>query len=166
MNNLILNGVTISLQNFGTRILVWLEGKQEDIELRHNAFFNHGVTNCELEWTGDTCAGFWLWDNKQKTAMEQFQHAMTQSALFELLQAGGTKGTNPMPQAREIAAARIAEAQWVTWYKCTARLDLHSLGSGPKAERETGDMSDVYESVLQRPGATGSIEQIEEEESA
>ncbi len=160
---LILDNVTISLQNFTTRFLIFLQGAPNDIEMRHNSFYNHGTTDCSLEYMSDRCAFFWLWDNDLMTCSQQFQKAMEKAALFEILSKGGTKGTNPMNAARQMAALRIGLIEWVHWYKSEAHLNLYDLGTSVKAEKGGDEWNDFLGGKLERPGAANTKEELEEE---
>ncbi len=164
---LILNGVTISAQNLGSRIGVFLTGHKQDIEWRFFAFWNYGATCGELEWWSETCALFWLWDDKNKTASEKIIHIFTQCALSEILSRENTKGTNPMERAEAIAIVQFETMHWVNWYKQPGVFGLgnaFSLGSSIKAERDTGNFNDdVVGKTLERHNSMVTAPQEETE---
>jgi hypothetical protein len=137
-----LNGVTISLQNFGTRLAVFLQGEKRAIEQRYFALWNHGATNGELEWWCDNCAFIWIFEDIHDTAEDKLWRAMVWSAWNEIQNREETKGRNPMPEAIEIADKRISEMQWVNWYQQSAVWDMYDLGTSVKAEKETGNFND------------------------
>jgi hypothetical protein len=160
-NGLILNDVTISIQNFGTRLAVFLQGEREAVEQRYFSLWNHQATGGELEWWSDNCAFIWIWDSpatKKKpaiTAYEKLGEAMSRGALAELLNHSNKKlkGQNGMEMAREITFQRLEQIAWVHWIKQEAWLDLHDFGTSVSAEKGTGNFDDdVVGKGLERTG--------------
>lgn len=166
---LVLNNVTISVQNFGSRLAIFLQGEKEAIEQRYYAFWNYGGTSGELEWWSDVCAIIWLWDDEplivpertspkwtpqlvqdinrknrqRRTSMQKLLHVMTESALAEILNAdGAAKGSNPIHLARDIAQLRVNEMEWVNWYQPKVSIDLYGMGTSVRAEKDTGNFDD------------------------
>jgi hypothetical protein len=99
-----LYNVTIEIQSFSSIWAVFLVGPKEDIEQRFWSFWNwKGISgnSCEPDWWSDNCIVFWTYPTN-------FRNAMEQMALQEILNSNRvTKGSNPMPEARQIASQRI-----------------------------------------------------------
>tara|TARA_B110001454_G_C12706624_1_gene428874 strand:+ start:572 stop:1078 length:507 start_codon:yes stop_codon:yes gene_type:complete len=74
-----INNVDIEYQDCGTSLCVVLVGKDNDIELAFNSFWNHGATKGELKWTTAFRAYFW-------TTEERLKKALVNGALFYILQ--------------------------------------------------------------------------------
>jgi hypothetical protein len=53
--------VKVSYQNNGSNWLIILNGKEEDIALAFNSFWNLRATSGELEWNGPCSAHFWTY---------------------------------------------------------------------------------------------------------
>lgn len=136
--------VTINLQNFGTIIGVFLTSENiPAIDQRYWSFFNHGATRGELEWWSEKTALFWVNSSKQATAEQKFKKALTNAALFEILNTQQTKGNNPWPIACRVAEERYAAIDWVTWFVAGAQnLDIYSLAETLGAESGTGNFDD------------------------
>ena len=143
-----LHGVKLRVQNLGTILGIFLQGKPENVTAMYNSFYNHGATSGEPEAWSDSCLLFWIHSAGRKTAEEKLLHSMTQAALFETLNHGAPKGSNPWNQCREIAQNRIAQMQNVTWWKAIKTQDQWDMGNSVKAEKATGDISDVFEQSL------------------
>ena len=151
---LTLNGVAIYLQNFGTVTAVFLTASdKEAIEQRFNSFWNHQATGGEYEWWSDTTLLFWVWGNERRTADAKMLKAMEHGALAEILNKSGssTKGSNPMINARQIAKERFKLIGWVNWLQVNParELNIYDMGDSVKAEKETGDFSDVLGSIVE-----------------
>jgi len=162
---LVLNGVTINAQDFGTSILIYLTGEKEAIEHRYYAFYNHGGTNSkELEWNSDTNAQFYLVNGFGKTALEKLQHVLIHCALAQILNTRHTKGQNPMIEAAAIGLQNLNRIQWVTWYRATRHLNIHDFGDSVSAERGTGNFDDdVIAKGLERTGANLDARKLQKE---
>lgn len=139
MNSLSLHGVTISAQNFGTRILVFLQGPKEAIEQRYYSFWNYGATGGELEWWCDNCAAFWVVGDEVTPPERRFEGAMAAAAQAELANKGQEIG---LGKALSIARARLSEMQWVDWHKATDVWDAYTMGTSVTAEKGTGNFDD------------------------
>lgn len=139
-----LGNVTINCQNFGTIIGVFLLGEKEiDIERRYLSFLHWKATGGDLEWWTNQCALFWVYSTVQDTAENKILKALTNAALFEIINAQKTKGTNPWPAACALAAERYSQIEWVNWLTLGVRnLDIHGLGHTVHAEKDTGNFDD------------------------
>ena len=54
-----IKNVKTTIQNNGSRWLIIMQGKAEDIESQFLSFWNLRMTSGELEWNTSTCAQFW-----------------------------------------------------------------------------------------------------------
>lgn len=167
----VLNGVTISLQNFGTRLAIFLQGEKEAIEQRYYSFWNHATATGELEWWSDNCAFLWIWDRRGETCMEQLERGLTFAVNAELQNEGRHPKQDSLGYALKIARQRIASMEWVNWIQWTAYLNLHGFADSVGAEKGTGNFDDdVIAPSLERTGSNLDVrklnKQLDEEETA
>jgi hypothetical protein len=157
---LVLNNVTVNLQNFGTILGIFLVGKsKESIEERYFSFWNHGATGGDLEWWCDTCALFWIYTSKNQTAEDKLLTALANGALAELINKG-SKGHDPWPEACEIAMDRYEQMDHVTWFKTEKVWEMYDVGDSVTAEKGTGNFDDdVLGKAVTRTG-TASLDMI------
>lgn len=146
--------VTINVQNFGTILGVFLSGDDVvNVQRRYYSFYNHGATRGELEWWSPLTALFWVNSSKRRSAEYKFRNALTNAALFEILNQRDTEESkpvvsrpikyNPWPEACRIATERYDAIEWVTWFVTGAQnLDIYSVGETVSAERGTGNFND------------------------
>jgi len=160
---LVLYGVRISLQNFGTRLLLFMQGKKEDIEQRYYSFYNHEATSGELEWWSDNCAFIWLWDTATETATQKLEKAMAFAAHFELQRTHDPK-RDSLGRALKIARERIARIEWVTWMEWTSFLNIYDFADSIGAEKGTGNFDDdVVAKGLERTGVNLDARKLQKE---
>jgi hypothetical protein len=148
----VLNGVSISLQNFGTRIAIFLQGKKEDIESRYYSLWNHECITGELVWWSDNCAFTWIYDygiGCRETCMQKLEKAMAFAVHAELQNSNRHPKRDSLGYALKIARQRISTMPWVNWIKWEANLNLHGFGDSVSAEKPTGDFSDVLTTTIE-----------------
>jgi len=164
---LVLNDITINLQNFGTILGIFLVGKsKEGIEQRYFSFWNHEATGGELEWWSETCALFWVYTSKDRTAEDKLLFALAKAAMAELINKGDTKGRDPWPEACDLAIDRFERIDHVTWFKTEKVWDMFDMGDSVAAEKGTGNFDDdVLGRVVTRTG-TASLDMIKATELA
>ena len=157
--SLILNNVTISLQDLSTVLAVFLQGRKEDVERRYYSFWNYSSTGGEMEvWDEEPfCALFWIHGNGDpEVAHAKLNRALVFGALAEILNSEQTKGSNPFDRAVKIAEQRLAAMDRVRWYIPVPELhDFYSMGDSVKAEKSTGNWDqDELVNVLGRNSET------------
>lgn len=167
----VLDNVTISLQDLGSVIAVFLQGSKEDIEARYNSLWNHQATGGELESWTENFGYILIWGNAKQTALEKLAQALTFAELSRMLNEGGTKGSNPIDKAYETALAQIDKMEWVRWIYTSARdVEIYGFGDSVAAEKGTGNFDDdVIAEGLKRPGSNPDMkveEELEEEVAA
>lgn len=168
---LTLNDVEIRLQNFGTRYAIFLSSTNKTaIEERYYAFWNQNTTGGELEWWSDNVAMFWIWSTKNTTCDDKLRWALAQIALKTILRDRHTKGSNPWPDACDMAAEWYDSIDHVTWLSFNVTIDLYGMGDSVSAEKNTGNFNDdVVAQTLTRNGvsnleATKNLEELSDEE--
>ena len=139
---LVLHGVTISIQNLGTILGVFLQGTVQKIQERYYSFWNFGATSGELEYWSDNCGLLWLHSSGGVTANRKLFIAMQRGALAEILNKGHTKKTNPYKLSCKIAETRIAQMDYITWYQATKIEEQFDIGDSVGAEASTGNFND------------------------
>lgn len=134
---------------------IFVQGEQGDIERVYYSFWNHMACSGDIEYWSDTCALFWIHGSGSAAkAHSKLAYAMNNMALAELQNTENiAKGSRPMlrKRAAEIAQSRLDSMDKVTWYAPPAAdLSLYHMGDSVKAEKSTGDLSDVLVSCLER----------------
>ncbi len=154
--DLTVDGVTISAQDVGTRILVFLQASSMDaIKERFYSFWNHGATGGELEWWSDTCAAFWVWGSKTETPLRRLESAMVMATEAKHLNQGEDKGFGRcLTEVRRM----LAQMKWVHWYQNLDVFTPYSMGDSIVAERGTGNFNDDVLGVTIEKSQTHTLE--------
>lgn len=70
-----LNNLKITYQNLGSNWLIILTGKEEDINLQFNSFWNHKATNSRgLDWQDLVTATFWCKPSRNKRGLSLWNY--------------------------------------------------------------------------------------------
>ena len=118
----------LEYQDYGSKLIVAITGKHEDVEAQFNSFYNWQATeNPEIFWATDTRGYFY-------TTTEKLLKAMTNAELFRVLNDcssvawKGVKG-GAMALAKELAQDRFDAMKQNPRSRGVVCVDYHNLGT-------------------------------------
>ena len=118
----------LEYQDYGSKLIVAIIGKREDVEAQFNSFYNWQATeNPEISWATETRGYFY-------TTTEKLLRAMSNAELFRILDTSGDvawKGVKggAMGLAKEIAQERFDSMRQNPRSRGTVCVDYHGLGT-------------------------------------
>jgi len=136
-----LNNVVISVQDIGSVLGVFLQGKKEDIERRFFSFWNHEATSAELEYWCDECAMFFVGPDQREAAERKLLKAFCRGVYAELTNAKHPEGFATWRKAVDVGWERFDAAERVRWYMPVTGYDIYNMGV-VAAEKGTGNFDD------------------------